>query len=218
MSDLQGTQTIIRNMIADYLDISETGNPMELELMGTGFTSLDENPNAQAETRAYISDRTASSIIRGYEVQFPFTTDMIASEKAVTKLYSIGRNLKQAGEAEVNYVRAEVFFPTGVADTHPARRFRTSVEVSDITGEGTQIIEMSGNLNVVGDFTPGVFNVITKTFYPGTMEGNILTVDVAGETVTLVDGLFLPNPSNGTQYAAGFSGSRYSKPETPKDV
>ena len=188
----QGTSTIIRNMIADFMNVGTLALP-RFVLMGTGFTSLDENPNAQAEQRAYISDRSSSSIIRGYEAQFPYSADLIESEEAIMKIYDIGRNQRQAGEAETDYVRVEVFLNTGVADVHPARKFRVAVEVTDTTGEGTQIIESTGNLNVVGDFIPGVFNILTKEFYAGTInpETRVLTVIVGSDTINLRDSLIL---------------------------
>ena len=52
---------LLRNAIADYALIGT-----EYELMGTGFTSLDESPNAQTDSETYINEVTASSDITGY--------------------------------------------------------------------------------------------------------------------------------------------------------
>ena len=57
--------------------------------MGAGFNTLDENPAAQLDTKAYINDKAASSIVKGYQPQFPFDTDLIKSEEAVMELYKI---------------------------------------------------------------------------------------------------------------------------------
>ena len=171
--------TLIRNMIVDFLDVGTSENPKYVR-MGRGFTSLDENPNAQAESRAYISDRSTSSIIRGYEAQFSFNSDLIANEEAIMKIYEVGRNQKQAAEAETGYIRVEAFLPAGEPDYHPARLFNTAIELTDVTGEGTQIMELSGNLNVIGDFIPGVFNIVTRKFTPLTEWEPVL-----------IDGLFL---------------------------
>jgi hypothetical protein len=159
------TNTIIRNMIADYLNVGTSTAP-EWVLMGTGFNTLDENPQAQIDTKAYISDRAATSIIKGYQTQFPFDTDLIESEEAVMAIYNVGRNQLQGGMAEFEYVRVEVFqqLSPPQSDTHPARRFRVAVEVSSITGAGAEVIHVAGNLNNVGDFTNGNFNIDTKTF------------------------------------------------------
>ena len=183
--------TVTRSDVADFL-YCNAGGKQGYFLMGMGFTTLDENPNAQAEQRAYISDRSVSSIIRGYETQFPFATDMIQSEPPIMKILDIGRNQRRGSAAETEYVRVEVFLPTGMTDVHPARKFRVSIEVTDVTGPGAQIIECSGNLNQVGDFTPGAFDITSKTFYPGTMDSNeMLTVEVKGKTIRLRDGLFV---------------------------
>jgi len=166
-----GLDTVIRNRVADFLevplntdgDFDTTGDPTFV-LMGSGFLSLDENPQAQSESRAYISDASATSIIRGYEVTFPFTADLIASESAVMALYNVGRNQLQGANAEFNYVRAELFKAPVSANTYPARLFRVSAMIDSIEGAGTEIMEMSGALNGVGDFVDGNFNIITREF------------------------------------------------------
>ena len=183
--------TVMRSMIVDFLHC-DTGGKQGFYLMGMGFTSLDENPNAQAEQRAYINDRSVSSIIRGYETQFPFATDLIQSEPPIMKILDIGRNQRRGSAAEAEYVRTEAFLSTGIADVHPARKFRVSIEVTNTTGEGAQLVECSGNLNQVGDFTPGAFSIATRTFYPGTVDDNgVLTVTVEGQTVKLRNSLFV---------------------------
>ena len=164
----QGMDTILRNMIADYMNVG-AGSMEQYVLMGAGFNSLDENPNAQIDTKAYISDRSASNITKGYQVQFPFDTDLIRSEEAVMKIYGIGRNQKQGLEAEVDYVRVELFDSDDPqTNVFPARKFRVSVEVTSISGPGAEVIHVAGNLNGVGDFIDGEFNTQTKTFTPAT--------------------------------------------------
>jgi len=162
---MEAANTIIRNMIADYLDVGVISTPHWV-LMGAGFNTLDENPQAQIDTKAYISDRAATSIIKGYQTQFPFDTDLIESEEAVMALYYVGRNQLQGGMAEFNYIRTELFLEGAVTGTHPARRFRVAVEVSGITGAGAEVVHVTGNLNKVGDFVDGDFNISTKTFTP----------------------------------------------------
>ena len=162
-------KTVLRNMIADYLDVGTTTTP-EWALMGPGFNSLDENPQAQVDTKAYISDKSATSTIKGYQTQFPFDTDLIEDEKAVTALYGIGRNQKQGADAELDYVRVELFKGATASTSYPARKFRVAVEVSNVQGAGAEVIKVTGNLNSVGDFVDGTFDIKTKTF-TATTEG-----------------------------------------------
>lgn len=157
---------IKRNMIADYLMVGDA-----YKLMGTGFTKLDENPNAQSETVNYIHEVTSSSSIESYQTQFPYDSHVIASQEAVMALYNTGRNHDTGTDAEFDYVRVDLFLP--VADgaegeeAYLARKFRVCNEVSSFAGEGGKKVTVSGNLNAVGDFVAGKFDVKTLEFTEG---------------------------------------------------
>lgn len=154
-------EKVMRYQVADYL---KTGDD-EFTLMGAGFNTLDESPSAQTESTTYINDKSATKYVKGYETTFPFDTDLISDEAAVTFIYDIARNQKVGEDAETEYIRVELFNPVEESqNTYQARKFKVSVEVSDITGEGASIMKVSGNLNGVGDFVDGTFNTTTKTF------------------------------------------------------
>lgn len=160
---------VIRYQIADYLETkaaADGGAGAVNSLMGLGFLTLDENPSAKVETTAYINNRSASGTITGYETVFPFDTQLISDEEAVKFIYEIARNQKTGSEAETYYYRVDLFNGTGTNTSYPARRFKVAVEVTGITGAGTEIVRVAGNLHQVGDFTPGTFDVETKTFAP----------------------------------------------------
>ena len=159
-------ETIMRHQIADYLGIpGDSKAEPTYELMGAGFNTLDENPAAQLDTKTYISDKAASSIIKSYQPQFPFDTDLIKSEKAVMDLYNIGRNELTGADAERDYIRVELFEPVdSKQNTFKARKFRVSVEVASCAGAGGEAIKVTGNLNNVGSFVDGEFNTQTKAF------------------------------------------------------
>ena len=159
------TETIIRNKIADYLNTGTSSSPV-WSLMGVGFNTLDENPQAQVDTKAYISDKAYTAIVKGYQTQFPFDTDLIKSEAAIMALYDIGRNQKQGADAEMEYCRVEIFKGETAANSglYPARKFTVAVEVSGVSGAGAEVIHVTGNLNNVGAFVDGTFNPSTKAF------------------------------------------------------
>lgn len=156
---------VIRYQIADYMNVATGDGADSYALMGNGFTSLDENPSAKIETTAYISDRSASGTITGYETTFPFDTQLIDDEKAIAFIYDVARNQKTGAEAEADYVRAELF-KTKETGGYPARKFRVAVEVSSVSGAGTEIVRVAGNLHQVGNFTDGYFDVESRTFTP----------------------------------------------------
>lgn len=159
---------VVRSMIADYLNVSTTATP-EWVLMGTGFNTLNESPNAQIDKKTYISDTTASSTIKSYDTQFPFDADLVADEKAVMFLYSVGRDHKVGKDAETDYIRVDLYDPvaTGVTDKFKARKFHVAVEVSGAAGAGGETVVSTGNLNCVGDPIQGYFDTATKTFTAG---------------------------------------------------
>ena len=152
---------VMRYQVADYL---ATGDD-KFALMGVGFNTLDENPTAQKDAKTYINQKAQTTQIKSYQPTFPFDTDLISDEEAVMAIYDIGRNQKTGEDAELDYVRVELFKP--VADKEnvfEARKFRVAVEVANITGEGGGIMKVTGNLNGVGDFVAGTFDTTTKTF------------------------------------------------------
>lgn len=104
--------SVQRHKIADYIDISATSTP-NFELMGTGFTSLNESPNAQVKSSKYINNPSASKTTTGYETQFPFASEMIVSEKAIRKIYNTATSQKTGGDCEMGYIRVELFNPSG---------------------------------------------------------------------------------------------------------
>lgn len=102
--------SVQRHKIADYIDISATSTP-NFELMGTGFTSLNESPNAQVKSSKYINNPSASKTTTGYETQFPFASEMIVSEKAICKIYNTATSQKTGGDCETEYIRVDLFTP-----------------------------------------------------------------------------------------------------------
>ncbi len=155
---------VIRYMMADYLNTGGK-DAEEYSLMGSGFTALDENPSPKVDKTPYISDRSASGSITGYENHFAFDTQLIADDAAIEYLYSIGRDQKVGEDAETDYVRVDLYKQAS-GGAYPARKFRVAVEVTGVTGAGTEIMRVAGNLHQVGDFVEGTFDTSTKKFTP----------------------------------------------------
>lgn len=156
-----------RHQFADYLNVGTAAEP-NFVLMGVGFTSLNESPGAQTNSKKYVNEKTSTSSVTSYETQFPFESDLIPEQEAVIALYNVGRDHKTGSDAEFEYVRVELWNPVTtvgqetVQNTYKARKFVVSAEISDISGEDDQVV--SGNLNAVGDPVDGTFNTSTKTF------------------------------------------------------
>lgn len=162
------SRTVIRrHQYADYLNVG-TAEAAKWVLMGTGFTTLDEEPGAQTESVKYVNEVSSSSSIVSYETTFPFEAEQIATEEAITAIYEVGRNHYVGADAEFEYCRVELWNPAGAAEdaghSFEARKFVVAVEVSDFTGENKMTI--SGNLNAVGDPILGTFDTTALEFAP----------------------------------------------------
>ena len=176
---------LTRSAVADYLNVGTKNNKV-WALCGTGFNSLDESPNAQVESKVYIHEDEASPSITRYESSFSFDVDTWNDQEAILLIYDIARNRKIGSNAIVEYLRTDFKIEedgTPITTTVPARLFQCAVEVSDIQGGGGETLTMSGNLNVIGKFLDGMFNLETRTFEEGA-EPSAKTVKTLTVTAT----------------------------------
>lgn len=153
-----------RHEFADYLNVQSEEVP-NFALMGTGFTTLDENPGAQTSKKKYVNEAASSSSITRYETVFPFTSDLIIQQEPIIALYNVGRNHCTGSDAEFQYVRVELWDKVpGKENEFAARLFKVSAEITSISGEDEMAV--SGNLNAVGDPAFGTFNTVLRKFTP----------------------------------------------------
>ncbi len=168
MAEKKSDRTVVkRHQFADYLNVATAEEP-SFVLMGTGFTTLDEEPGAQTETKKYVNEAASSKSVVGYETVFPFESDFIKEQEAIIALYNVGRNHYLGSDAEFEYVRVELWNQSETENEFEARKFIVSAEISEISGEND--MQVSGNLNAMGDPINGTFNTTTKTFTPAKKE------------------------------------------------
>ena len=102
---------LLRNTVADYINVAAAGETASYELMGTGFTAIDENPGAKSSKETYVNEVTSSSDITGYETAFDYTSRLIPSQAAILALWKDGRDHKVGAEAHHTYVRVDLWNP-----------------------------------------------------------------------------------------------------------
>lgn len=152
---------IMRYDVADYLDVGTDDTP-DITLMSV-YNNIDENPNAQTKEAHYTAQKTATTVTTGYKPQFPITGDMYQNEKTSEYFRDIGEEQKLG--VETDYFRVRLYQPIqDKGNTFYARKFRVSVEVSGIKGNGGEQMTIDGNLNSVADVVIGEFNTETRTF------------------------------------------------------
>lgn len=144
---------------ASYLEVGDA-----YELMGAGFTELNEDPGAQTTSKKYINDKSSTSSITSYEGEHGFTADQIASEVAIKDIISIGKERKTGVDAERNLVRVDLDEKVGDTGTSfAARKFRVAVEVSSFSDNDGEW-QVEGSFHDKGDPVIGTFDTATKKF------------------------------------------------------
>jgi hypothetical protein len=201
-------KTITRNKFADFLNTGTSDSPV-WSFMGTGFNTLNEQPQAQTDEKTYVNETSSSTTVKGYKPQYPFDTDLMvdgdAATAAIEKLYDTGRNRLTGSDAETEYVRVEMFRPAtpGSERYFKARKETVAIIVSNVNGNGGETIVVSGNLNAVGDHIDGYWDTVSQKFTPGeyteTLEALTVT-SVAGSTSGTTKITVTPTLTSGNLY------------------
>ena len=149
---------------ADYINTAPNEETPVFALMGTGFTSLDENPAAQTRSRKYINQTSSSTSISGYAWTSAFAADQIPEQAAISYIKSISDNEQTGEDAETDYVKVDLDQTiSNEENTYHARKRRVAVEVASNPNNDGEL-GISGNLLAVSDWEEGKFNTQSKTF------------------------------------------------------
>lgn len=153
-----------RRVQANYLNTAPHEDNPVFSLMAAGFKTLDEKPGAQTKSRRYISDKSATKSIVGYDWSSSFDVDQIRSQAAIMFIVDIYEKQKVGEDAETDYVIVDLDLPIdGEENTFHARKIPVAIEVSDTPTEDGEMC-LSGNLLGKGDIIEGKFNVTTQVF------------------------------------------------------
>lgn len=149
-----------RRIQANYLKVGET-----FELLGTGFTELNESPSAQTSSKRYINQASASQSVTGYEWSTSFNTDQIVSDKAIEYIRNIGEMQKTGADTETEYIIVDLDKAAQTAG-YRARQFKVAIAV-DIFDDNDGELGISGTFLGQSDPIEGTFKTDEKTFTEG---------------------------------------------------
>lgn len=145
-----------RKIQANYLKVTE------FELLGTGFTELNESPSAQTTSKRYINQSSASQSITGYEWNTSFNADQIVSEVAIEHIREIGEMQKTGPDTETEYLIVDLDKPAQTAGFR-ARKFKVAISVDSFEDNDGEL-GITGSLLGISDPIEGTFVTDTKTF------------------------------------------------------
>lgn len=149
-----------RKIQANYLEVASA-----FELLGTGFTELNESPSAQTTSKRYINQSSASQSVTGYEWASEFTADQINSEKAIEYIREIGEMQKLGADTETNYIIVDLDKPASTTGFR-ARKIKVAISVDSFEDEDGDL-GISGSFLGISDPVLGTFDTTTKEFTEG---------------------------------------------------
>lgn len=149
-----------RRIQANYLKVGET-----FELLGTGFTELNESPSAQTTSKRYINQSSSTQSVTGYEWNTSFNADQIVSEKAIEHIRKIGEMQLTGAETETEYVIVDLDKAAQTAG-YRARQFKVAIAVDSFDDNDGEL-GISGTFLGQSDPIEGTFKTDEKTFTEG---------------------------------------------------
>lgn len=150
-----------RKVQANYMKVDEA-----FELLGTGFTELNESPSAQTTSKRYINQSSASQSVTGYEWSSSFNTDQINSEKAIEYIRDIGEMQKAGDDAETEYLIVDLDKPGTAEGTFRARKIKIAIAVDSFDDNDGEL-GISGSFLGKSDPIEGTFTLSSKEFKDG---------------------------------------------------
>lgn len=156
-----GTSVRKRKVQANYMKVKEA-----FELLGTGFTELNESPSAQTTSKRYINQSSSTQSVTGYEWSSSFNTDQIVSDKAIEFIRDIGEMQKTGAETEVEYIIVDLDKPAATEGSYRARQFKIAIAVDSFDDNDGEL-GISGSFLGQSDPVEGTFKIQEKTFAAG---------------------------------------------------
>lgn len=150
-----------RKVQANYMKVKEA-----FELLGTGFTELNESPSAQTASKRYINKSSSSQSVTGYEWSSSFNTDQIVSDKAIEYIRDIGEMQKTGADTETEYLIVDLDKPGTAEGTFRARKFKVAIAVDSFDDNDGEL-GISGSFLGQSDPVEGTFTVSSKEFVEG---------------------------------------------------
>jgi len=150
-----------RKVQANYMKVKDA-----FELLGTGFTELNESPSAQTTSKKYINQSSSTQSVTGYEWNSSFNTDQINSEKAIEYIRDIGEMQKTGADTETEYLIVDLDKPGTGEGSFRARKFKIAIAVDSFDDNDGEL-GISGSFLGQSDPIEGTFTVATKKFTEG---------------------------------------------------
>lgn len=146
-----------------YLDIQPGGASPSYELIGEGIDTLTPTQNPQVNTRQYIHEINATTVVTALQKQFAYSGERVVGDPVNDFLASL---VDKVGDSlKTTMVVFDSWEETETTGTYTAKKYDVVIAVSN-SGDraGGSSLSISGTIYVNGDPVDGEFVLSTKTF------------------------------------------------------
>lgn len=133
-----------------------------LELMGEGFTSLEESKNPVEYSRKYVHEDVERTDVVGFSPSVSYSVDAHSDNPVIKKIIDAHEQELLGNDAHINIVSVNLF-EAGTADgTFIAYRRKYAIIPDSKNGDNALVY--SGNFKCVGEKEKGIFSTKDNKF------------------------------------------------------
>lgn len=141
-----------RHELATFVDTTGNGG---YALLGTGIETLTYNYNPETETKQWINQESATTLLKSYGPEFSVDIDTIESDTAITWAYNITWDLPTGADCQFDVVTVDLTQKTG--NVYKAKRRKYAVTANTLGGDAGGSVIVGLNFGGMGDYVNGTF-------------------------------------------------------------
>lgn len=155
----------MREDLRHYVDVAMDSDNPQLELLGDGIESLEENMNPEEETKHYIHMESASNNVKAYQRTFDVDKEDCVDDEVQSWIDTLVDDLPRGAKAKTSFVRFRLKDAvSGSEGVYRAIRVPCTVSVNSTGGSGGDYVHNSISVKQQGDDIHGTFDIKTNTF------------------------------------------------------
>lgn len=170
---------IKRSQWRAFMNTGTSASPV-FNLMGEGFTQLDESKNPVEYSRKYIHEDSERTDVVGYAPSLDYSVDTHSGEPAIEKIVDVHENEYTGNDAQVEIVSVNMFEAGASSGSYVA--YKRTYAIIPGSKNGDNALVYSGTFKACGDKVKGEFNPSTGVFTPASGTLASLAIEVIAGT------------------------------------
>lgn len=155
----------MRYELLSFMNVTPNAETGKYELIGEGFTDMNESLNPQTKESGYIHQKSKSNSITGYAPTFDFTAENYKGDPVCEYIANVGNERLIGKDAETDIVNVLMYKKGTDDNTYVAYQQKVAIRCDQVKGgTGQDAMPLTGSLLYKGDAVKGIFNTQTKAF------------------------------------------------------